>query len=614
MRSGSRLVASMVSPGAERSSASASAALAPSRCSQLSRTSSSAARREEVDERVDDVLSGQRPHVERRGDGVRHEPRIGQRGELDERRAVRVGRLGGAGELEREPRLAGAAGPGERQQAGVAEQRAQLGELAPAADERARVGREPARPVRGPEGGELLGELRGQLGELVAPARRPVVVAVLRQQLAAVDRERGAVGGRRSRAARVRRGELEPVDVDVRGEEEHLVPNLDRVRRRARAARRAPPGGGCSPPPPARGRATARPSPARDAAGDSGASASSFTSSRAFFSRHAFSGTGSPSTAAEKPPRSVTVISGTRRGCPTGRRSESAPSRIEAGARRWMPGVEGLASTGRRAGRDRSYAKQRRTFMRGVFGGRWMKCAAGASAIALAGVAVALAGVLTAGTPVHVPDNPLGGSAARGRRRTADGRRQHELPRHRGRAPRGGDPTNPMHLVAAFQQDRWNDGGVNGLTRSVSTDGGTTWISRPASRRYDLRRCRPGSPGLLRPRHRPVGELLLRRRIAYLISDSFNANGPAFGGTSSILVSRRPTAATTGRRPVAAQVDTSTTVLNDKESVTADPTDPHGLRRLGSARLPIVHANPTAFTHSPRSAARPCSRRRPTRA
>ena len=100
------------------------------------------ARREELDHRVDDVLSRQRPRVERRRDGVGHELRIGDGRELDERRASLVRRLGAARELQREPRLARAAGPRERQQARVPEQRAQLAELAAAADERARVGRQ----------------------------------------------------------------------------------------------------------------------------------------------------------------------------------------------------------------------------------------------------------------------------------------------------------------------------------------------------------------------------------------------------------------------------------------------------------------------------------------
>ena len=103
------------------------------------------ARREEVDHRVDEVLRRQRAHVERGGDGLRDQPRVGERGELDERGARLVRRLGASGELEREPRLPGAARPGKSEEARPPEQRLQLGQLLLPTDERARVGREPER-------------------------------------------------------------------------------------------------------------------------------------------------------------------------------------------------------------------------------------------------------------------------------------------------------------------------------------------------------------------------------------------------------------------------------------------------------------------------------------
>ena len=48
------------------------------------------ARREELDDGIDDVLSRQRARVERDRDGVGHELRVGHCRELDERGAVRV--------------------------------------------------------------------------------------------------------------------------------------------------------------------------------------------------------------------------------------------------------------------------------------------------------------------------------------------------------------------------------------------------------------------------------------------------------------------------------------------------------------------------------------------
>ena len=39
------------------------------------------------------------------------------------------------------------------------------------------------------------------------------------------------------------------------------------------------------------------------------------------------------------------------------------------------------------------------------------------------------------------------------------------------------DPTDPSHLVGAWQQDRWSNGGAHGLVAGYST-----WIHRPGSR------------------------------------------------------------------------------------------------------------------------------------
>src|SRR5205085_11567012 len=37
------------------------------------------------------------------------------------------------------------------------------------------------------------------------------------------------------------------------------------------------------------------------------------------------------------------------------------------------------------------------------------------------------------------------------------------------------NPTNPLNIVGAYQQDRWDDGGARGLVASWTKDGGATW-------------------------------------------------------------------------------------------------------------------------------------------
>ena len=128
------------------------------------------ARGEEVDEGADDLLARERAYVEGgRGCG-RHETRVGHRRELDDDRARGIRLLHLARQLEGEPGLPRATGAGEGQQARSVEQRAQLGQLVPAPDERARVRRQAPETVVRRKRGQLRGQRvvqRRQLG----PAR-----------------------------------------------------------------------------------------------------------------------------------------------------------------------------------------------------------------------------------------------------------------------------------------------------------------------------------------------------------------------------------------------------------------------------------------------------------
>src|SRR3974390_1093592 len=46
------------------------------------------------------------------------------------------------------------------------------------------------------------------------------------------------------------------------------------------------------------------------------------------------------------------------------------------------------------------------------------------------------------------------------------------------------NPTSPLNLIAAWQQNRWSDGGAQGLNLAASFDGGKSWSpsSAPFSR------------------------------------------------------------------------------------------------------------------------------------
>src|SRR5215471_21393472 len=102
---------------------------------------------------------------------------------------------------------------------------------------------------------------------------------------------------------------------------------------------------------------------------------------------------------------------------------------------------------------------------------KWLAPPVGGAVAFIAGSSLALASTLTAGAVVRVPDNPLGGGstcAALVAQQQALG--SVNFPDAEVEPYVDVDPTNPNHLIGTVQQDRWNDGGANGLTNVVSND------------------------------------------------------------------------------------------------------------------------------------------------
>jgi hypothetical protein len=231
----------------------------------------------------------------------------------------------------------------------------------------------------------------------------------------------------------------------------------------------------------------------------------------------------------------------------------------------------------------------------------WLSAAGGL--IALVGATAAFANVFSSGPLVRVPDNPLGASSTACSNLVAQETAAGSLnyPSAEVEPYVAADPTNPSHLVGAVQQDRWNDGGSNGLTTVYSNDGGLTWTLSASQPQVSIcEGAAPGSAGYFMRATDPWLSFSADGKIVYLISDSFNANGPAFGGASSIIVSRSTDGGVTWQAPVTARVDASTTVLNDKETVTADPVDPTTAYAIWDRLVsPSQNANPGAYTHSP---------------
>jgi hypothetical protein len=125
------------------------------------------------------------------------------------------------------------------------------------------------------------------------------------------------------------------------------------------------------------------------------------------------------------------------------------------------------------------------------------------------------------------------------------------------------DPTNPKHLVGVWQQDRWSTGGARGIVTGVSYDGGNTWSLTAV-------------PGI----SQVTGGPLPRASDPWV---SFAPNGDVyvsslaavnvFSPSQTVYINKSTDGGKSWGPPTAIISDTDPNFFDDKESVTADPTN-----------------------------------------
>ncbi len=130
------------------------------------------------------------------------------------------------------------------------------------------------------------------------------------------------------------------------------------------------------------------------------------------------------------------------------------------------------------------------------------------------------------------------------------------------------DPTNPSHIVGAWQQDRWSNGGAHGLVASTSFDGGASWTRSFAH--FSI--CAGGTVA--------NGGDFQRASDPWV---TFSPNGTvhqialSFNGTNAdnaILASKSPDGIVWSEPATLQRENTgSGSLFVDKESITADPFD-----------------------------------------
>src|ERR671930_260251 len=131
------------------------------------------------------------------------------------------------------------------------------------------------------------------------------------------------------------------------------------------------------------------------------------------------------------------------------------------------------------------------------------------------------------------------------------------------------DPADPLHIVGAFQQDRWSNGGAHGLVASTSFDNGASWTESFAH--FSI--CAGGTVanGGDFQRASDPWVTFSPNGSVHQIALSFNRTN----ADNAVLVSKSTNGGTAWSEPITLQRENrgSGSLFLDKEAITADPFD-----------------------------------------
>jgi hypothetical protein len=156
------------------------------------------------------------------------------------------------------------------------------------------------------------------------------------------------------------------------------------------------------------------------------------------------------------------------------------------------------------------------------------------------------------------------------------------------------DPTRSGRLLAAWQQDRWSNGGARAVVSALSTDGGATWQRTL----HPFSRCGCAQKGAAGDYERATDPWVDYgpEGTAYTMALSFSGAIFAADSASAMLVSRSTDGGATWAAPVALIRD-GADFFNDKNSLTADPVAPGHVYAVWD-RLARNGGGPTLFARS----------------
>ncbi len=134
------------------------------------------------------------------------------------------------------------------------------------------------------------------------------------------------------------------------------------------------------------------------------------------------------------------------------------------------------------------------------------------------------------------------------------------------------NPANPNHMIASWQQDRWSNGGAQGLAGAVTFDGGKSWLNTQAI----FSRCSGGNAANAGNYERAsdpwVG--IAPDGAAYQMALGLSGESFATSSVSAMLVAKSADGGRTWAAPQTLVRDASAAIFHDKNALTADPTNP----------------------------------------